>query len=63
MASDLVEEMDTESEISGDIRNLLPRDGSLNTYSSLVAEIEDEQTEDDGATRSESCETQVVCFV
>ena len=26
MASDLGEEMDTETEISGDIRNLLPRE-------------------------------------
>ena len=32
MASDLGEEMDTETEISGDIRNLLPREGSVNAY-------------------------------
>ena len=29
MASDLGEEKDTETEISGDIRNLLPREGSV----------------------------------
>ena len=29
MASDLGEEMDTEIEISGDIRNFVPRDGSV----------------------------------
>ena len=27
MASDLVEEMESETKISGDIRDLLPRDG------------------------------------
>ena len=32
MASDLGEEMDTEREISGYIRNLLPREGSVNAY-------------------------------
>ena len=53
MASDLGEEMDTETEISGDIRDLLPRDGSVNAYGSHLAENESEQNEDDGATRSE----------
>ena len=62
MASDLGEEMDTEIEISGDIRNLLPRDGSVNAYGSHLAENEGEQNEDDGARRSESRETEVVCF-
>ena len=32
MASDLGEEMVTEKEISEDIRNLLPREGSVNAY-------------------------------
>ena len=62
MASDLGEEMDTETEISGDIRDLLPRDGSVNAYGSYLAENESEQNEDDGATGSETCESQVVCF-
>ena len=62
MASDLGEEMDTEIEISGDIRDLLPRDGSVNAYGSHLAENEGEQNEDDGARRSESRETEVVCF-
>lgn len=62
MASDLGEEMDTETEISGDIRDLLPRDGSVNAYGSHLAENESEQNEDDGATRSETRESQVVCF-
>ena len=64
MASDLGEEMDTETEISGDIRDLLPRDGSVNAYGSHLAEIESEQNEDDGAKRSETRarESQVVCF-
>jgi len=62
MASDLVEAMDTETEISGDIRNLLPRDGSVNAYGSYLAENEREQNEDDGATRSETRESQVVCL-
>ena len=62
MASDLGEEMDTETEISGDIRDLLPRDGSVNAYGSYMAENESEQNEDDGATRSETREIQVVCL-
>ena len=37
MASDLGEEMAIETEISGDIRNLLPRDGSVNAYGSHLA--------------------------
>ena len=63
MASDLGEEMDTETEISGDISDLLPRDGSVNAYGSHLAENESEQNEDDGATCSETRESQVVCFV
>ena len=62
MASDLGEEMDTEIEISGDVRDLLPRDGSVNAYGSHLAENESDQNEDDGATRSETRESQVVCF-
>jgi len=42
MASDLGEEMDTETEISGDIRNLLPWDGSVTAYGSHLAENERE---------------------
>ena len=44
MASDLGEEMDTETEISGDIRDLLPiaRDGSVNAFGSHLTEIESE---------------------
>ena len=44
MASDLGEEMDTETEISGDIRNLLPRDGSVNAYGSHLAETKANRT-------------------
>ena len=62
MASDVGEEMDTETENSGDIRDLLPRDGSVNACGSHLAENESEQNEDDGATRSETREIQVVCF-
>ena len=62
MASDLGEEMDTETEISGDIRDLLPREGSVNAFGSHLTEIESEQSEDDGTTRSETPESQVVCF-
>ena len=35
MASDLGEEMDTETGISGCIRNLLPREGSVNAYGEI----------------------------
>ena len=63
MASDLGEEMDTETEISGDIRGLLPRDGSVNAYIWFpFGRNESEQNEDDGATRSKTREIQVVCF-
>ena len=62
MASDLGEEMHTETGISGHIRDLLPRDGSVNAYGSHLVENESEQNEDDGATRSETRESQVVCF-
>ena len=41
---------------------MLPRDGSVNAYGSYLAENESEQNEDDGAIRSETCESQVVCF-
>ena len=44
MASDIGEEMDTETEISGDIRNLLPRDGSVNAYGSRLAEMKANRT-------------------
>ena len=44
MASDLGEEMDTETEISGDIRDLLPRDGSVNAYGSHLAEMKVNRT-------------------
>ena len=37
MASDLGEEMDTETEISGDIRNLLPREGCPCRYADINA--------------------------
>ena len=60
MASDLVEEMDTDSEISLDIHDLLPRYGPVNAYGSHLVETENEQNEDDGAAPSE---TQVVCFL
>ena len=62
MASDPGEEMDAETEISGDICALLPRDGSVNAFGSHLTEIESEQNEDDGATHSETHEIQVVCF-
>ena len=57
MASHLGEEMDTETEISGDIRNLLTREGSVNAYGFHLGEMKD-----DGATRSETREIQVLCF-
>ena len=44
MASDLGEEMDTETEISGDIRNLLPREGSLNAYGFHLGEMKANRT-------------------
>lgn len=62
MPSNLVEEMDTECEISGDSRDLLPRHGSVKTYGSHLAENKGEHNEDDDTTH-ESCETQVVCCV
>ena len=62
MASDLGEDTGTETEVSGDIRDLLPKDGSVNAYGSPLAENEREQNEDDGATRKETRESQVVCF-
>ena len=44
MASDLGEEMDTETEISGDIRNLLPREGSVNAYGFHLGEMKAKRT-------------------
>ena len=44
MASDLGEEMDTETEISGDICDLLPRDGSENAYGFHLAEMKANRT-------------------
>ena len=44
MASDLGEEMDTETEISGDIRNLLPREGSVNAYGFHLGEMKANRT-------------------
>ena len=44
IVSDLGEEMDTETEISGDIRDLLPRDGSVNAYGSHLAEMKVNRT-------------------
>ena len=44
MASDLGEEMDKETEISGDIRNLLPREGSVNAYGFHLGEMKANRT-------------------
>ena len=44
MASDLSEEMDTETEISGDIGNLLPREGSVNAYGLHLGEMKVNRT-------------------
>ena len=44
MASDLGEEMDTETEISGDIRNLLPREGSVNAFGFHLGEMKANKT-------------------
>ena len=44
LASDLGEEMDTETEISGDIRNLLPREGSVNAYGFHLREMKANRT-------------------
>ena len=44
MASDLGEEMDTETEISGDSRNLLPREGSVNVYGFHLGEMKANRT-------------------
>ena len=44
MVSDLGEEMDTETDISGDIRDLLPRNGSVNAYGSHLAEMKVNRT-------------------
>ena len=51
----------TESEISENICDLLPRDGSVKAYGSHLAENESEQNEDDSMTSSET-QSQVVCF-
>ena len=44
MASYLGEEMDTETEISGDIRNSLPREGSVNVYGFHLGEMKANRT-------------------
>ena len=44
MASDLGEEMDTETETSGDIRNLLPKEGSVNAYGFHLGEMKANRT-------------------
>ena len=44
MASDLGGEMDTETEIYGDIRNLLPREGSVNAYGFHLGEMKANRT-------------------
>ena len=44
MASDLGEEMETETETSGDIRNLLPREGSVNAYGFHLGEMKANRT-------------------
>ena len=44
MASDLGEEMDTETDISGDIRNLPPREGSVNAYGFHLGEMKANRT-------------------
>ena len=44
MASDLGEEMDTETEISGDIRYLLPREGCVNAYGFHLGEMKANRT-------------------
>ena len=44
MASGLGEEMDTGTEISGDIRNLLPREGSVNAYGFHLGEMKANRT-------------------
>ena len=44
VASGLGEEMDTETEISGDIRNLLPREGSVNAYGFHLGEMKANRT-------------------
>ena len=44
MASDLGEEMDTETKISGDIRNLLPREGSVNACGFHLGEMKANRT-------------------
>ena len=45
------------------VSRLAAKDGSVNAYGSHLAENESKQNEDDGATRSEIRESQVVCFV
>ena len=61
MASDLGEEMDTETEISGDIRHFAAKGRFCKRVWFPFGRNESEQNEDDGATRSETREIQVVC--
>ena len=63
MASDLGEEMDTETEISGDIRNLLPREGSLNAYGFHLGEMKANRTKMMARHVVKLREIQVVCVL
>ena len=62
MASDLEEEMQSESESFVDIRELLPRDGPVgsNCYGSLVVEEESPETEENVDDADTPIETEVV---
>ena len=69
MASDLEEEMQSESDSLVDIRELLPRDGPVayNCYGSLVAEGESPETQENVDEADARVETEVVrepfCFL
>ena len=63
MASDLGEEMDTETEISGDIRNLLPREGSVNAYGFHLGEMKADRTKMMARHVVKLREIQVVCVL
>ena len=62
MASDLEEEMVSESESSVDINDLLPREGhvSLNQYGSIVAENESPENQEIVEEARASVDTEVV---
>ena len=62
MASDLEEEMPSESESSLDIRELVPRDGPVtyNRYGSLVAEDESPENQENVDEADARVETEVV---